>query len=105
MPCVPGLSAPLSMTNTSWRTLSRSSLPSVFGLSERRRAKGTATRRHSGAVRTDANHHSVPSSAEAGFSSRTWTQIRYTPSPRIENTSPCAPDRSRGSRLTSAHQT
>jgi hypothetical protein len=85
--------------------LSRSSLPSVFGLSERRRAKGTATRRHSVSVRTDANHHSVPSSAEAGFASRTCTQTRYGRSPRIENTSPCIPLRSRGSRLTSAHQT
>ena len=34
-----------------------------------------ATRRHSVAVRTDANHHSVPSSADAGFASRTWNQI------------------------------
>ena len=43
------------------RALSRFNVPSDAGSRVRNPSKGIATRRHSGALLTDAYHHSVPS--------------------------------------------
>ncbi len=104
LPRVPGFTLAWSSTNTTARVSPGSSRPSLFGLSVRKRLNGSCTSLHSVEVRAEAIHHSRPSSAEAGFGSRSWTQSRYSPSARTWKRSPLQPPRSRASRLTSAHQ-